>query len=120
VRAALFIAGLLLGLATGFVGGREYGRYHGFLELNQLRYKEDQQAIAPFLASDAAFQRIVTLNDKNSGISLAGYVSTQQDYDRLRIETLRLFGEPRVAFIMRDVSVHRSVEPGAVSGRDGK
>jgi hypothetical protein len=105
---------IVVGLCAGAKVGYEYGRYtEGLMELEQ-RYKKEQNLVDPVLAADPAFKRIATLNFPVAGLCLQGPLQTQDDFDLLRTEVIRLFGEPRSAHIMQDVHVEK-LPPDAVS-----
>ena len=55
--------------------------------------------------------RLVTVNFPVAGICLAGPVETRDDYNRLRAEMVRLFGEPRIGHVMGDVLVEPAAAP---------
>jgi hypothetical protein len=120
VRQALVALAFVVGLCTAFQVGWEAGQYAQAHREFERRYAEDRKLVAPVLAADPAFQRIVTVNFPVAGICLDGPVETRDDYDRLRAEMVRLFGEPRIGHVMQDVVVERAAEPAAALDRGGK
>jgi hypothetical protein len=120
VRLAFLVGGLLIGLVIGSYAGYQYGQFHALHRDFERRYEEDRGLVAPLLAADPAFRRIVTENFPVAGICLAGPVESQEDLRRLHGEMARLFGERRVGHIMQDVVVERSAEPVAAPDRGGR
>jgi hypothetical protein len=119
VRQALVVLAFVVGLCTAFRIGWEFGQLAEAHREFERRYAEEQKLVAPVLAADPAFRRIVTVNFPVAGICLAGYVETRDDYNRLRAEIVRLFGEPRIGHVMQDVVVERAAEPAAALDRGG-
>jgi len=120
VRLAFLLCGMLIGSAVGLYAGCEYGQFRALHNDYERRYEEERQLVAPILAADAAFLRIVTVNFPVAGICLAGYVPSQKDYDRLREKIIRLFGESRVGHIMGDVLVEPNAERDSSPDCEGK
>ena len=113
MRLALIIAVGLIGTVAGFCIGYPVGRLRMAFEEIERRYEEDCASAAPVLAADPAFRRLKTARYPVLGFCLEGPVAKQDDYDRLRAEMARLFGEPRVAHIMNDVVVEEKRGRGA-------
>lgn len=102
---------VVVGTVAGFCAGWQFGQYYAAHREFERRYEEERQRVAPVLAADPAFRRLITVNFPVAGICLAGPVESQEDYDRLRAVMVRLFGEPRVGHVMQDVVVERAAEP---------
>lgn len=103
LQSALF--GLILGLSAGLIFGWQLGGYYTIHREFEQRYLADCDLAAPVLAADPAFRGLVPVNFPVAGFCLGGIVATRDEYDRLRKEMARLFGEPRVAHVMQDVWV---------------
>ena len=87
---------------------------------SERRYEQERELVAPVLAADPAFGRIMTVDFPVAGICLSGPVETRDDYNRLRAAMIRLFGEPRVGHVTQEVWVERATEPAAAPGRGGR
>jgi hypothetical protein len=106
-RRVLLVAGSALGLGfclcsgvvVGLLGG-ERGAYHR-------RFLEEQEAIAPVLASDPAFAGVELHEYSAGGVYLMGEVPIAEDLGRLRAGVIRAVGERRAREAMLAVSVRR-------------
>jgi hypothetical protein len=104
-RAAVATLAILVGLAIGGSVGWFAGRFVTVLKVADEQYDRDTALAWPVLSGDPAFRHLGPLNYPVGGFCLAGSVPTEADYDRLRAEMIRLFGEPRVDHILNDVRV---------------
>ena len=73
------------------------------------RFQHDCELAAPALA-DPPSRRLLTLDFPSAGFYLDGPVATKADYDRLRAEMTRFFGEERVSHVMTNVWVEAKTE----------
>jgi hypothetical protein len=105
VRLTLIVCGALIGLCITFYIGWSIGRWYGVHHEFERQFEEDRQLASPVLAIDPVFQRIMPVNFPVRGFCLSGPVPTQADHDRLRVEMVRLFGEPRIEHVLADVWV---------------
>ncbi len=95
-----------LGVIAGVVGvSYPFVQYIRAIREAERRFVADTELAAPVLASDPAFKWIGPTDFPVLGFCLSGPVPTRADYDRLRSEMLRLFGEARVDHVMNDVRV---------------
>lgn len=117
MRLILVMIGLVVGLFAGFYFGWEFGQYQEAHREFEQRYRDDRERIDPVLAANPAFRRLTMSNFPVAGICLGGPVATREDYNRLRAEMVRIFGESRIANVMYDVFVERVVEAGAAPDR---
>jgi hypothetical protein len=113
MRPIVILAAVVIGLGAAFRVGYDYGQCVAVHREFERQYDRERELVAPVLAADPAFGRLITVNFPVAGICLGGPVATRDDYNRLRSEVLRLFGEPRVGHVMQDVWVERAAEPGA-------
>ena len=111
-RAAAATLALLIGLAAGGAVGWFAGRFSAVIKAADEQYDRDTALAWPVISRDPAFRELGALHYPVGGFCLAGSVPTQADYDRLRAEMVRLFGEPRVGHILNDVRVGPDVEMG--------
>lgn len=105
----IFLVAVSLAGFAGWVGG-------GFVTARgeaDRRYAEDLNLAAPVLAANPAFQRLMPVDFPVNGFCLSGPVATQTDYDRLRAEMIRLFGEPRAGHVLADVWIEAAAKPNA-------
>jgi hypothetical protein len=73
------------------------------------RFRQDYELVAPSLA-DSAFHRLIPYDLPQTGLCLSGPVPTQADFERLRVEMIRLFDKERVGYVMREVWVETEAE----------
>jgi hypothetical protein len=104
VRQTLIISGVLCSVLFAFGAGWFFGGFTQAQREVQRRYQHDCELARPLLA-EPAFQRLVPFDFPVNGFCLGGPLATQADYERLRAEVTRLFGEPRVGHILADVWV---------------
>lgn len=98
MRRPFVLAVVLLGcMAVSGAIGWLSGHWMGEHRERQLHFERERDLIAPFLASDAAYEQvqIVPETGPGGGVLMFGTVKTQAALDRLRAELVRLFGEPR-------------------------
>jgi hypothetical protein len=119
MRQTLIVAVFVIGLCAAFKVGWEAGQFAAVHREFERRYEAERELVAPVLAADPAFRRLVTVNFPVAGICLAGPVDNWSDYNRLRAEMLRLFGEPRIGHVMQDVVVEQAARPRAANDRGG-
>jgi hypothetical protein len=117
VRRALLIIGIVCGIGLAFGSGWFWGGFTQARREAERRYQQDCEMFAPVLTADPAFRRLLTFDFPVNGYSLGGPVATPADYDRLRREVARAFGEPRVGHILADVWVEALAEPAAAVDR---
>ena len=112
MRPVHFVSAVLIGIVIGFSVGIcvsfSMGGHLGALRAFERRYAEECELVAPVLASDPAYRKIVTVNFPVRGICLSGPLETQAEFDRLRAEMLRVLGEPRIGHVMSDVWVEKA------------
>lgn len=80
-----------------------YGIVYRAIWKSEQRFRNDAEQLVPFLNADPAYRRLIAVNFPSLGYSLSGPVETQADFDRLRLEVVRVFGEERAPHIMSDV-----------------
>jgi hypothetical protein len=80
--AVVFSAGTLLGLVVGAVRERDY------------RFSREREVMGSMLKGEPAFAGIqIKMNSSDGSAYLSGEVETKEQYERLRSNVKRLFGE---------------------------
>lgn len=106
-RRVLLTTGSALGLGFCLCSGVIVGLLRGEGGAYHRRFLEEQEAIAPVLASDPAFAGVKLHEYSAGGVWLSGEVPTPEDLGRLRAGVIRAVGERRAREAMLAVSVRR-------------
>jgi hypothetical protein len=104
-RQVLLIAGAALALGLCLCSGVVLGLLGGARGAYHHRFLEEQEDIAPVLASDQAFAGVELREYSAGGVYLAGEVPSAEDLGRLRAGVVRAVGERRAREALRAVSV---------------
>src|SRR4051812_46174412 len=107
---ALLAFGILFGLCAAFCTGWVGGRWFTGRSIADEQQKRDAEHVAPVLAADPAFQKLIPCGYPVGGYCLSGPVPTQADYDRLWSALARLLGEPRMTVVLNDVWVEETLK----------
>jgi hypothetical protein len=106
-RRVLLVTGSALALGLCLSTGLVLGLLGGEQSVYHRRFLEEQEAIAPLLASDPAFSKVELHEYSAGGVYLMGEVSTAEDLSRLRVGVIRAVGERRAREVMAAVGVRR-------------
>jgi hypothetical protein len=109
-RNLLLASAILFGLGLSCVGGGVIGTGLGDIWARHRQFDAQRELVAPILASDAAFKKVV-IEDGHSGTGrmlLDGPVPTKADQDRLLDRLTHAIGEEGAKYAMRGVRVAMS------------